>query len=63
MITKIKPDKNKANSLKKMALITLERLKETNMEEYPINTLIDFYDIIHKLLESITLKKGVKIKG
>lgn len=33
------------------------------MEEYPSNTLIDFYDIIHNLMEAITLKEGVKAKS
>ena len=63
MITKIKPDKQKSESLKKMAQITLERLNKTNIEEYPSNTLVDFYDIIHKLIEAFTLREGIKIKG
>lgn len=63
MITKIRPDKQKAESLRKMAEITLERLKKTDMEEYPSNTLLDYYDIIHKLMEAIALKEGTKIKG
>ena len=63
MITKIKPDKQKSESLKKIAEITLERLDRTNMESYPTNTLIDYYDILHKLMEALTLKNGVKIKG
>lgn len=33
------------------------------MEEYPTNSLIDFYDIIHNLMEAITIKDGVKAKG
>ena len=56
MIIKIKPDKQKSESLKKMAEITLERLNKTNMEDYPSNTLEDYYDIIHKLLEALALK-------
>lgn len=63
MIIKIKPDKQKSESLRKMAEITLERLDKTNMEEYPSNTLLDYYDVIHKLMESQTLKEGIKIKG
>lgn len=63
MITKIKPDKQKSESLKKMAEVTLDRLVKTEMEKYPSNTLLDYYDIIHKLLEAIALKEGVKIKG
>ena len=63
MITKVRLDKEKSNALKKVGEITLERLKKTNMEEYPSNTLIDFYDIIHNLMEALTLKEGIKVKG
>ncbi len=49
MIVKITPDKQKSDSLAKMAEITLERLNKTNFEEYPSNTLVDYYDIIHML--------------
>ena len=49
--------------MKKVAETTLERLRKTNMEEYPTNSLIDFYDIIHNLMEAITLKDGIKAKG
>lgn len=63
MITKVKPDKHKSESLKKMAEITLERLEKTDIEKYPSNTLLDYYDVIHKLMEALTLKEGIKIKG
>ena len=60
MITKIKPDKQKSESLKKMAEVTLDRLGKTEIEKYPSNTLLDYYDIIHKLLEAIASKKELK---
>ena len=63
MITKVKPDRQKSEALRKMAQITLERLKETDIEKYPSNTVIDYYDVIHKLIEAITLNEGIKIKG
>ena len=63
MISRVRQDIEKAKALKKIAEITLERLKKTDMEVYPSNTLIDFYDIIHNLMEAITLKEGVKAKG
>ena len=63
MITKISPDKQKSESLRKMAEITLERLAKTETEKYPSNTLVDYYDAIHKLLESILLVQGIKVKG
>lgn len=63
MITKIKPDKQKSKSLKIMAEITLERLNDTDIEKYPSNTLLDYYDAIHKLMEAIAFEEGVKVKG
>ena len=63
MITKVRPDKQKLNSLKNMAKITLERLNKTDIEKYPSNTLIDYYDIIHKLIEAIIVNEGIKIRG
>ncbi|GEM_PF-594825 len=63
MIAKVNPDKQKSESLKKMAEITLQRLEKTDMEKYPSNTLLDYYDVIHKLMEALTLKEGIKIKG
>ncbi len=63
MITKVKPDKQKSALLKNMAEITLERLGKTDMEKYPSNTLLDYYDAIHKLMEALTSKEGIKIKG
>jgi hypothetical protein len=46
-----------------MALISLQRLKESNQNKYPSNTLIDYYDIIHKLMESLSLSIGLKATG
>ena len=63
MIIKVQPDRQKAKSLREMAVVTFERLKETDKEKYPSNTLTDYYDIIRKLMEAITTVDGVKIKG
>ena len=63
MIIKVKPDRQKSESLKRMAEITLQRLDKTDMQLYPSNTLLDYYDIIHKLIEALTLREGIKIKG
>ncbi|MBS3132277.1 hypothetical protein J4212_07645 [Candidatus Woesearchaeota archaeon] len=46
-----------------MAEITLVRLDSTDMDKYPSNTLLDYYDAIHKLIEAITLRGGTKVKG
>src|SRR3989344_4681436 len=59
----IVPDKEKAGSLVEMAQMTLERLQETDQRKYPTNTLTDYYDSIHKLLEALSYIQGVKIKG
>lgn len=63
MITKIRPDKQKSKSLKIMAEITLERLENTDREKYPTNTLTDYYDVIHKLMDALSMVNGIKIKG
>ncbi len=63
MIIKTSPDPQKANSLSKMAELTLERLQTTDITKYPSNSLTDYYDIIHKLLEAIGAKQGVKTVG
>ncbi|MBI2672876.1 hypothetical protein HYX19_01325 [Candidatus Woesearchaeota archaeon] len=63
MITKIRPDKQKSRSLKIMAEITLERLENTDREKYPTNTLTDYYDVIHKLMDALSMVNGIKIKG
>lgn len=63
MITSVTPDIQKAGALIRMADITLERLEHTDIFRYPSNTLVDYYDIIHKLLEALALRKGAKIKG
>ena len=56
-------NKQKAKSLKNMAELTLQRLRESNLLKYPSNSLTDYYDIIHKLMESLTNLEGIKIKG
>lgn len=63
MIVRIDPDRQKSNALKKMAGITLERLRETDTQKYPTNTLTDYYDVIHKLMEALGLLGGIKTKG
>ena len=63
MITNRKPDRQKSDALKKMAEVTLERLKKTDAEKYPSNTLTDYYDSLHKLMEALALSEGIKFKG
>ncbi len=63
MRVEVAQDKEKAKALLSMAKTTLERLHETNIEKYPSNTLIDYYDTIHKLLDAIACIDRVKFKS
>jgi len=63
MKIRIQPDRKKASSLKDMARVTFERLKEIDRERYPSNTLKDYYDILKALMEAIMYLDGIKIKG
>ena len=63
MLTYVSPDKQKAQALNIMAEITLQRLKTTEITTYPSNTLTDYYDVLHKLMEAISLSNGIKFKG
>ena len=63
MITTIQPDRQKAESLKAAAETTLQRLQETEIEKYPSNTLKDYYDVAHMLMDAIALIEGVKTRG
>lgn len=63
VLTNIKPDKEKAKYLLKMANQTQERLNLLNKEKFASNTLTDYYDIIHQLMEAIACLDGIKFKG
>jgi hypothetical protein len=63
MRIKSEPDPQKAKSLLNMASITLDRLRETPIDKYPSNTLTDYYDIIHKLMEALNFIDGIKFGG
>ena len=59
----ITPDYNKAQSLFTLSNETFRRLTEISLNKYPTNSIIDYYDICHKLLDAIFLLKGFKFKG
>jgi|SRR3989339_957391 len=63
MLVKVQIDKQKARSLKEIAKVTLERLRETDREKYPINSLKDYYDILRALMEALNSIEGIKFKG
>lgn len=59
----IQPDKEKAEALTFLAQKTLKRISESRKDEYPENTITDYYDCAHKLMEAKLLEIGLKIKG
>ena len=63
MKRKISIDIKKAESLNKMAKTSLERLHSFDKLKYPSNTLDDYYDILHQLMESVSSRKGIKFSG
>ena len=63
MKMKTSVDKGKSKSLLERAEVTHRRLNETDKLKYPSNTLDDYYDIIHQLMEALTLLEGIKMKG
>ena len=63
MKRKISIDKAKAISLEKMAKTSLERLNSFDKLKYASNTLDDYYDILHKLMESLSSLSGIKFVG
>ena len=63
MKRKISIDKHRAESLKKMASISLKRLNSFNKMEYPSHTLDDYYDILHQLMDAVSLLNGIKFSG
>ena len=63
MRTRITPDREKANSLLAMAKTTLQRLKEIDKNKYPANTLTDYYDSLHKIMDAIASIEGIKFRG
>ncbi|MFH1134347.1 MAG: hypothetical protein V1735_07730 [Nanoarchaeota archaeon] len=46
-----------------MAKRTLVRLHRTDMAAFPSNTLLDYYEIIHLLMEAIAVKEGFRMRG
>jgi hypothetical protein len=63
MKTRIQPDPEMAASLRRLATITLQRLESTEKLAFPSNTVSDYYDILHKLMEAIAVERGLKFSG
>jgi hypothetical protein len=63
VISKITSDSQMARALFSMAEITLERLEKTDKGPYPSNTLVGYYNILHKLLEWNTSLLGANVRG
>ncbi len=63
MMQKTEKNKEKAFSLIETSKITLKRLKDIGTLNYPTNSLVDYYTVIHSLCEAITYLKGYKFRG
>mgnify|MGYP001584883357 CR=1 FL=1 len=63
MIQKVTKNRAKAISLIATSKQTLERLNTTDKEKYASNTVVDYYDSIHDILESISSTEGIKARG
>ena len=57
------PDREKAKSIYKMVVQTLEMVKTIDQRKFPSNVLKDYYDIIRQLTEIQVLIRGYKAKG
>lgn len=57
------PDEERAKSLKRMADKTLERIRETDEEKYTTQVVRDYYNVVHNLLEAISMSIGKKVEG
>lgn len=60
---KVTPDPEKARSLRKMSGKILDRIEETDDEEFPSQVLQDYYDVLHQLIEAIANLDGVETGG
>lgn len=62
-ILDVTPDIQQAESLRKMALSTLKRIDETDKQRFTTQVVKDYYDILHYLLEGLSLSTGKKVEG
>jgi 2C-methyl-D-erythritol 2,4-cyclodiphosphate synthase len=63
MMQKVSKNYEKAFSLFETSKITFTRLKKFNSLEFPKNSLIDYYTVIHSLCEAFASVKGYKFRG
>ena len=62
-LIKITPDEEKANSMLKMAVITLKMIETIDKTKFPSNIVKEYYDVIRELMSSILLLDGYKLIG
>lgn len=62
-LIRVTPDKTKAESIIKMAKVTVEMIKTINVEKYPSNVVKEYYDVIRELMSVILLLDGYKVYG
>lgn len=62
-LIRITPNKEKASSMIRMVEITLNRIKDTDLNKYPSNITKDYYDTIRELIGIVLLLDGYKLYG
>lgn len=63
MIIKIAPDKEKANSIKKIVKTREEFLEKSDIKEYSTILAENYYEVIKELATAILLTEGLKSIG
>jgi hypothetical protein len=62
-LIRVTPDKTKAESIIKMARVTVEMIKTIDIEKYSSNVVKEYYDVIRELMSVILLLDGYKVYG
>jgi len=62
-LLKITPNKEKADSMLKMAEITLDMIKTINPDKFPSNIIKEYYETLRELMAIILLLDGYKTEG
>jgi len=62
-LVKITPDAEKAKSMVKMALTTLDMANSIDYRKFPSNVVKELYDVLRELMSATLLLDGWKTKG
>jgi hypothetical protein len=62
-LIKITPDRIRAKSIFKMAMVSFEMIKTIDEKKFPSNVVKGYYDVIRELISAIVLIDGYKTYG